>query len=349
MKSHSYLVALMLMVSVFVQAQNPNYRNLLIEDLTSTICGHCPCFDTLLEKAVVEPHPGTVVLALHSSMSAYASLYSDSLPALLAFHSSPSGVVNRQCEDIQPEPLVDTVNAIYARDPLSPVKISITNKTFIEAARQLSFDLAMEAVTEMPDADYRLHVLIVENKLVGYQQHFPECPGGDHYEHNNVLRQMAYPIYGKRVHQGNWDVGVAVNQAVSLTLDAGWVPQNCDIIAYVATMDSILYLSKVQQVIREKATGPIGTIELEESTICTIHPNPANQRLNIHLKFSSSRNATVSLLNIKGQHVATLAHQVFPAGYSNLQVPLPRLANDTYLVQIESVEGVFYQKVTIVQ
>lgn len=349
MKKNQLFLAILLMIQFVAYAQTPNNRNVLIEDLTSTICGHCPCFDTLLEDVVLTQHPGSVIIAIHSSMSAYASLYSDSLSEQLLYHSSPSAVINRQGVDLEPLPVVDTVNAIYNRSPLAPVRLIVGNKEYSETSRQLTFDVTAEAVAPLPDADYRLHVLVVENKLVGYQQHFPECPGGDNYEHNNVLRLMAYPISGKHIHQGVWETGTTVTQSLNLTLDAAWVPQNCDIIVFAAEHNPLLYLAKVHQVIREKATGPIGTPEANSPMIVSVHPNPAKDIVNIHLNFTNRQKAAIGLFNSTGQQVVSLADRYFPAGVSNFQFTLPQLTKGMYFIRVASGSETVDRKITIIQ
>ena len=108
-------------------AQNP--KRLMIEDLSSTFCGHCPCMDTLFEKVILPQHPGTIIIVYHGSNSAY---YNPDLKIVcdhLAFEGAPCAIPDRRCHSQDILSLKDSVSKFYAEQPEAKIRLEMLSRS----------------------------------------------------------------------------------------------------------------------------------------------------------------------------------------------------------------------------
>jgi hypothetical protein len=325
--------------------QNP--RNILIDDLTSTNCGHCPCMDTVLQKVVLLRHPNTVIIAMHGPMSNYE--HRDFFKVIDSLHfESNASIINRMGIPTEIDDIPDTVDARYARLAESPVKMELVSIVYDPVGRLLTVVVNSTALQADMTGQYRINAAVIESNLVGYQQHFPECPGGDAYNHKFVLRALAFNPVGDNLISGNWAEQNTIRRTFIFTLDSEWVDSNCDVVIYVDKKMGTLGVSEIQQSIKQGITRPLSVESIQSPTaILKIFPNPVHGSANVHIRLSEGGLARVALADMNGKIVKVLTRQSLAPGMYNLEFDATGLPAGTYLLQMEVNQQVFSTKIQI--
>lgn len=341
------IVVFFLLFAQAGSAQNP--RNILIDDLTSTNCGHCPCMDTVLQKVILKNHPNTIIIAIHGSMSGYENNDFRPLVDSLHFDSDGAAGVNRMGIPSVVDVIVDTVNARYARMPESPVKMEIVSRNYDSESRMLQVVVKSTALQPNMNGIYRINAALVESNLIGWQEHFPECPGGMDYNHRFVLRALNFIPVGDMIVNGNWAQQTSVTRTFSFDVDEEWVDSNCDVIFYVDKMQGPLNYSEIQQSIKQGVTRPMGVepVTSANNAILGVFPNPVHATAKVHLSIIQAGNAKIELFDINGKNVKTLTDQKLDTGLYNLEFDASAIPSGNYLIRMELNQQVYSTKIQI--
>jgi hypothetical protein len=339
-----FLLSLLLFTQT-LSGQNP--RNILIDDLTSTNCGHCPCMDTVLQKVVLQRHPNTVIIALHGPMSNYEDR--DFLKVIDSLHfESNASLINRMGVPTEIDGIPDTVDARYARMPQSPVKMEIVSNTYDPVSRIVTVVVNSTALQPDMTGQFRINAAVIESNLVGYQQHFPECPGGDAYNHKFVLRALAFNPVGDNLISGNWDQQTAIKRTFVFDLKDAWVDSNCDVVVFVDKNMGSLGVSEIQQAVKQGITRPLGLESMAASSaILNIYPNPVRGAANVHLRIAEGGPAKIFLVDMNGKMLKVLTEQKLAAGIYSLEFDASEIPAGSYLLQMHLNHQVFTSKIQI--
>lgn len=186
--------------AVITDFDTPFLRRTLAMRFTATWCGYCPMMAEGYELALEANPDRFIPMYIHGSQS---SVYSGSYAALEAMYnitSYPSGVVNSY--------------AIVGNDYPNNVSTVLSNLVQ-EATTSLPAKTAISTVTETSDGvfkimcsvatkearSYKLHVYILENGIVRYQEtYIDDYPGGADYVHNYVERCAVTGVSGVQIY-----------------------------------------------------------------------------------------------------------------------------------------------------
>ena len=327
--------------------QNP--LNIFIDDLTNTYCGHCPCMDTVLQKVILKAHPNTIIMAIHGVMSNYYNNDFQPLIDSLHFVSDGAAFVNHMGVLVGPADLPDTVNAIYARMTDSPVKMEIMSKTFDPVSKMVTVVVKSTALQPGMNGIYRINAVLLESNLIGYQQHFPECPGGDDYNHRFVLRAMYFNPVGDILINGTWAQQTAITRTFEMEIDEEWVESNCDIVLYVDKMQGTLNNSPIQQSIKQGVTRPLGIepVTTAPTAIMNVFPNPVHGIAHVHLRLAEAGTTQVVLSDMSGKKVKTLAEEKLSAGLYNLEFDASGIPAGSYIIRMNNNQKEYIMKIQI--
>lgn len=331
----------------FVSAQNP--RNVLIEDLTSTMCGWCPCMDSMITNYLEPLHPSIICLLYHSSFSAYYSKNTDTLVSHLKFPFSPTVRIDRDGSYAGYQGIVDSVNNRYLTAPEANVRIQMVGKTYDPINRNTDFSVDFTPTTPGMNGVFMVNALLIEDQIVGYQQHEPCCPGGMEYPHNDVVRKMAYYPIADTLKTGLWSAQETISRNFTLTVDSGWVAGNCELVVYVYQEADSLFKSEIQQAIRQSLTGNIGiepTLE-KRAGISRIYPNPAQDIVNIHVRVEERGIAAFSLLDLSGKEIRKKNTLRVDPGIYNVELTVHDLPSGEYLFHMLLNNKVFVQTILV--
>ncbi len=232
-------------IEPFVPSGN---RVVLIEEFTGKGCTNCPKGSRELENLLTQFPNNLVAVSLHAGFFANPAqfplgiydLRTDEGEFLIDYLSQPigypSGVVNRTpvSGDMQ-QGLNQWASSITAAIQVPPtIELSIV-KTFDPATRQLVVTvngIGKEALT----GEIRLSIMITESGIVDAQDDLEAGGIVEDYVHKHVLRDMLTPAAGATV-LNSIITGQTFSETYSTTLDAAWVPDNMEIIAFVSLVN----------------------------------------------------------------------------------------------------------------
>jgi hypothetical protein len=214
-------------------------RKVLIEDFTGYQCVNCPRATAELH-AIIERYPCHVVpVAIHYGF--FAEPFSASDPDYRAAEAAtigsyfeitealPIGMVNRQNENgnfnIQFEDWNTTLFNILLANHLADVEILCSN-SFTNGV--LSYTITANPINDL-GISYNLVAMITEDKVIGMQKDGSILVND--YEHNHMLRT------GLLGENTAWGIPVSLpylgNFSYTWPVEAGWVPENCNLVVYV--------------------------------------------------------------------------------------------------------------------
>ena len=332
--------------------QNP--RNVVLYDLTSTDCGHCSCMDSIIRIQILPDHPRTIPLALHSPLnSSFGHFHGNAL--FFMFHAgfAPSGFIDGLGYAMTWEVTPDSIDSRYAASPEAPVLVTVNTKTWDPGSRTVTLSTTMTNLGPDLPGNYRYQVFVTEDNIKGMHRtqegcSTPDDPGGLPFRHNyfndHVVRTVVFipskasaSAWGDSVIGPVWPSGFPVTKTVSVQIDTAWVEANCYMNLVVYHDADSLYKSAVQQAISECVVGGIGVGEIPGGKpfngITLIYPNPASGRVNIHLEVATAGIWTLTLIDMQGRVVETLADQWLEEWIYNIETLVTQLPAGTYLCE----------------
>jgi hypothetical protein len=345
-----YLTLALVPVMSFLSGFSQNPRNILIDDVTATGCSHCACMDSVINRVILNRHPNTIVLGIQGPSSLFYLPQFDSLMWALNFQST-GALVNRQGNEIPVDAIADSVDGRYAFSVQSPVKIRVVSKTYQPVTRMI--DISVEATSLMANLQgiFRINLAVVENHLMGPQQHDPGCPGGDPYPetlipHYNVLRKLVLGVSGEELVNGTWAKDQTISRSYSFKLDsANWAAENCNIVVYVDKKAEMLNHSEIQQAILQAVTWPAGIDQPEAGFFpqVTLYPNPSRDESTVRINLKVAGNIRLCLINSMGSEVTVPANFFFSPGIHDIPVHTAGLAPGLYslLIQGHNEKGIY--------
>jgi hypothetical protein len=136
--------------------------------------------DSVINRVIMNRHPNTIVLGIQGPSSMFHLPGLDSLIWALEFQST-GALVNRQNLEIPVDMIVDSIDARYASSDQAPVRITVVSKSYQPATRMIDITVEATSLVTTLQGIFRINLAVVENNLMGPQQHDPGCPGGDPY------------------------------------------------------------------------------------------------------------------------------------------------------------------------
>ncbi len=229
-------------------------RKVFVEDYTGHKCGNCPAAaDTL--KYLEKKYPGQVIpLAIHAGFfSAVSPTYPTDLRNSIgnAYDSqfgisaagNPNGLVNRG--GFGSGGFIKAYTAwegeiaqMLSRAAKFEIKIK---NTFVASGNNLNTNVTVRSLTNNAGI-YKLVVLLSEDSIIAEQLDY-RLPSGSqiisNYEFNHVLRDAINSTWGDAI----FNSGAVANDSIvksynNYTINAGYNPNKCHVIAYIYDADS---------------------------------------------------------------------------------------------------------------
>jgi hypothetical protein len=278
--------------------------------------------DSVIDYAITPAMPNTICIALHGPLSNYHKVLFDSCIQSFRYIYEPACHFDRQGHDVGYKQAYDSVVRRYHESPEAPVKLLITSKTYDAATRTLQVTFSATPVHEELNGTFRLNAVLTENHVIGWHQHFPQCPGGLNYVNNHIARQLFFHSFGDSLIGGTWAVGQTITRSVSLVVDSGYVAENCEIVAFVDRKADSLFKSNIQQAIRQNLTAGVGIRDAEATgpEIRGIYPNPASGITNISIAAMSNEDISMELVNPSGKVIMRISKHLREAGLYNVEL-----------------------------
>jgi hypothetical protein len=204
-----------------------------------------------------------------------------------------------------------------------------------------------------PEGDYRLFVGVTEDGVEALG------PNGEPV-HNQCFRWLYPGVEGLPIDSSGMGV-----YSVPVDLDPTWVFDNLRAVAWVQEYPGGPVLNCGTVFLTEDVVSidgnDIGENEVEETDtpalvtrLAGAHPNPFNPMTTVKFSVARTQRVTLSVFNMSGQRVATLAEGTFEAGehpvqWNGTDSAGRGVSSGTYIVHMQSEDGVSASKIMLVR
>ena len=230
-------------------------RKHLIEHFTGDQCGYCPYGMYSIVDYLETATTPTIWVSHHAGFNedAYTIAESWELVSALGVSGAPAMAMNRSNQ----EP-----GLIFHPGYLPEITIKDKNKAAMSVNIQHTYDADSRKMNVTvsgessfaTDAKFLLSVLVKENRLVGKQADYYYAWGDymwKEFMHARVIRGMLTAALGDTIVMEN----KTYSKTYSYTIPAGWVPENCCVVAYVTPVSNQPVINAEQVVLVEGTTG----------------------------------------------------------------------------------------------
>ncbi len=219
-------------------------RQVLIEEFTGVRCVQCPGGSLAIEALLGQHGDQLVAVSIHAGD--FAPPYNDSnydfrtdegnqiINYLEKPAGYPSAVVNRKHFEGQFNLQLsqgDWAGSIVSELEIAPkVRINI-EPVYDAASRELSADVTLFVDEAITDPEVRLSLMITESGIIDKQI----TPAGINtaYVHKHALRGMLTNWDGDPITEA-LTPGAEIEKSYTFTVPAEWVPEKCEIVAFVS-------------------------------------------------------------------------------------------------------------------
>ena len=230
-------------------------RKHLIEHFTGDQCGYCPYGMYSIVDYLETAKTPTIWVSHHAGFNQDEFTIDESLKLVSAL--GVSGAPNMAMNRSQQEP-----GLIFHPGYLPEITIKDSKKAAMSVNIQHSYNAASRKMditvsgesSFATDGKFLLSVLVKENRLVGKQADYYYAWGDymwKEFMHARVVRGMLTPATGDTIVMKNQ----AYSQTYSYTIPAGWVAENCCVVAYVTPVSNQPVINAEQVVLVEGTTG----------------------------------------------------------------------------------------------
>lgn len=328
-------------------------RNVVLEFCTGTWCQWCPCGDDEAHHLSVT-YPNSVILAYHGSGSdPWKNFNGNGIIGLLGFAGYPSGLVDRRlgANNGWGSMFTDSENRL-AQNPGATVNITVTSSNYNIGTRQLTVNATATALTTL-SGQYKVNYVIKENNMVWPQTGNSYCPGNSTAVHYDVVRNMINNANGENVNTGTWNQNQVYPLTFTTTLDAAWIPGNCEFDIFIYKDNGSLNVSEVQQGISSTFTvtgiNQQGTNIPDKYELSQNYPNPFNPVTNVHFSIPKSTHATFKIYNAVGQLMGTYLDAFVNAGMYNADIDASNFASGVYYYTLSTPDFTQTKKMILVK
>lgn len=210
-------------------------RRVLIQEFTGINCVNCPTGAAKIHS-IQEAYPeSAIVVGMHPGGTGFSgpigtfNLNSD-LARVYYDYFKPDGFPAAMFDGSSPQINVEMWTKSFMDAVAIPAKGEIELETqYDPATRNLTVKYEVE-MNEAYSQSLNINLWIVEDGIVG-----PQKSGSTiifEYVHNHVLRTSMNGDWGTKLAD-SFTIGQRFNGESSITLDAGWVAENCKVVGFL--------------------------------------------------------------------------------------------------------------------
>jgi len=328
-------------------------RNVVLEFCTGTWCQWCPCGDDEAHH-LAETYPNSVILAYHGSGSdPWKNFNGNGIIGLLGFAGYPSGLVDRRlgANNGWGSMFTDSENRL-AQNPGATVNITVTGSNYNVGTRELTVNATATALTTLT-GQYKVNYVIKEDNLVWPQTGNSYCQGNSTAVHYDVVRNMVNNANGENVNTGTWNQNQTYPLTFTTTLDAAWIPGNCNFDIFIYKDNGSLNVSEVQQGISSSFTvtgiNQQGTNIPDKYELSQNYPNPFNPVTNVHFSIPKGTHASFKVYNTVGQLMGVYLDGYVNAGQYNADIDASNFASGIYYYTLSTPDFTQTKKMILVK
>jgi len=239
-------------------------KKVLIEDYTGHGCVNCPGAAVLahdLNEELCATEDKLVIIGVHAGYFAQPNFEEDVYGPLFSadflteagnawdtyFGNSamgnPNGLVDRVKGDNGYVLYPDSWGGVAAERLAEAAKVNITiNNDFDTDTKELITMINTEFISSVT-GNYKLIVCVTQNNIIAPQKNNDDQigpkPVDSTYVHNHVLRGSLNGAWGENVSaSGEVEVGTKYEKSYVHTFPTDWIPEDCQIVAFVYNEES---------------------------------------------------------------------------------------------------------------
>jgi thiol-disulfide isomerase/thioredoxin len=328
----SIILTLILVLFLSVSASAVS-RMVLGENFTNTSCGPCAPADPYLENMIEEYGHRFSLVRYHvywpNANDPFYVFNPGEINVRINYYGV-TGVPNLHLDGIIDGQSYYTnwQNLMLSRiDVSSPLVITVKGD-YYPGSREGSLDISVQAVSTVSGTDLRLMVALIESGIY--------YPGGNGISiHNQTLRDLIPTATGEAFTISN---GETKHFDKQFTVDPQINDDSCDIVVWVQDYPT----KEVHQTARRHLMNMTGIDDLpqgdipENISLIQNYPNPFNAVTTIAFNLDRKSSVDLSVYNIYGQKVATLAGGIHAAGYHAVKWDASDEASGVYFYRLEA-------------
>jgi hypothetical protein len=339
-----YIIFVLLLISLSADAQ----KKVLIEKFTNTSCGNCPNASLVLQD-IVSRYDDVIWVSHYKNNGWFDNPLTNDQTAQLwediSVPGNPLGMIDRipvddflllassRWEDRIEEQLAESAQA----------DVIIDNVEYDKESRTISFTVRVTFIEDMPEGDYRISAMIVEDRVTGQAQnsyyndvagHPLEGRGNPiwNYEHHNVVRAILDDTWGTAEVIADMPLSMEdYSHTYSYTVPEDYKPSMMKIVCMVTAFDEeelhnreIFNADEVS--LSDLDLQLTSTSQFLGDNNFTIYPNPVASKLTIATEYNS---VTYSIMDVQGK---VLEKDRLESGNT---IDITHLGNGIYLLMLD--------------
>lgn len=386
MKRRTVLFVLSFGILTSLFSQTP-IKKVMLEEFTTTLCGMCPPRSYAINEWQQNHPNSSILLTIHegfgrdSMSNTLTSEYYNAFKPPSGLGFAPAIMIDRGYypymypNEACPYITTNGFDSIALRVSNNTAAVSVSFQgTYNSSTRNLNITVLTEFFQNVPSADYRITLLLVEDSVVGsgsgwdqkcYDAAFANLhyPGQynattqyiSNYPHRKVLRSALLGTWGSSgIIPTNPVIGTVYSKSTTYVVPSQYNANRINLVAFVSKYAS----SKIEKYILNandiKLTDLIpNNIEEKQSesklVINEIYPLPASGG-DVHLNYTlkEAGNVQVKLVNMLGETIKTLgADKKYPEGTYELVFNTSGLSKGIYFINLKTDKDQIVRKLII--
>lgn len=322
-----YALGLTIAATALTAQAQFSIQKVVMEEFTGAWCQYCA--DGAVKADQVEAnYADAMVISVHDGDAMEVPEGVD----MASFYGPayPQALINRSGALVSRGAWSSTVGT--ALQGASAVTVSLDSITYNASTR--TFNATVKAMFTGPESgDMRLNLIVVEDNLTGSGSGWNQVnadnntPGHPYYQagnpiigfnHRHVMRTMLDGAWGVAgVIPSTVNFGTTATRNYTFTLPAGWKPWDVSFVAivqkYGAAVNEREIINGEEFLLSNLVVGNAAQLDHSKSYM-TVSPNPISDVSKITYTLQSAGQIRLEVLNMLGQHVATLGEGIMNEG-----------------------------------
>ena len=330
-------------------------RHSIYEHFTTAQCGNCPSAHQRLAQAIQGLESQITMVSHHCGYYTDAMTIPES-EALMVFYNAgggtyaPASMIDRNHDIALMEDATNPGPVFFPNQPAlihsqmeaalaTPafVTCSISDVTYDEATRAISFNVTGTFKMDMTNSIVNLTAYLIEDSVVGQQS-----GGGNKYVHDHVARVAFTGAWGQAIPDGYTVTDGQYSIPVSGTIPATVRANKCSLVAFLNLDETDVNSRIILNGAEADVPNTTGIADVEANILINTYPNPVADVAYIN---SSSTIRSVEVINTLGQRV--FAEEGLNADVYEMDVRV--LPQGLYMVKVQTEAGTATQKLNIVK
>jgi type IX secretion system substrate protein len=341
------------------------HKGVMVEEATGTWCTWCPRGTVFMDEMSKRFGDHFAGVAVHNGDPMVLAAYDNAVTSFPGFQGFPSVVYQRE-SILDPSAIVNPSIAEMAIAPPAALTLGAElNGSSLTTSLQVSF---LEDIT----ADYRIAIVLTEDGLTGTTSDWAQInaysgggqgpmggfeilPGAVPAE-LMVYDHVGRALIGSFAGVADTIVGEHLTGDVmgyvfgSYALPAAFDTDNLHIIGVLINSSTGEIVNAFSSSLADAIDNglyqtPVGTVNVYDSNLAEVHPNPVKDIATIYMAMDESRDVSVSVMNSLGQQVS-MRHYGEMSGEFNLEYDMTNLVPGVYFMHIQADNKFISKKIT---